>query len=136
MIQICANKSVQYITKENPYGYHDGFNRLDTAEGVKSFCDTLIPLLKDAHGQGVIIWGQQGTEPRGAEYRPDFDILPPENASAVEDIAGQICRSRFATRCLYPSSGYCRPLYLDTGRHHHQYQSGRSAADGAALAAL
>jgi len=78
IIQMCANKSVQYITPQNPYGYHDGWMRLDQKEGVQQFCDQLIPLLKSVNGQGVIIWGQQGSEPRGAEYRPDFDVLPPE----------------------------------------------------------
>jgi hypothetical protein len=77
-IMVCANKSARYISEKNPYGYHDGLNRLDTKEGVHRFCDMIIPLLRETGGQGVVIWGQQGTEPRGAEYRPDFDILPPE----------------------------------------------------------
>jgi hypothetical protein len=81
LLQMCVNKSVQYITPRNPYGYHDGWARLDTAEGTAEFCDKLVPLLKAVNGQGVIIWGQQGTEPRGAEYRPDFDVLPPETAT-------------------------------------------------------
>jgi hypothetical protein len=78
IIQLCANKSVAYITPQNPYGFHDGIARLDLTNGVQQFCDELIPLLKQVNGQGVIIWGQQGTEKRGAEYRPDFDVLPPE----------------------------------------------------------
>ena len=78
IVQMCVNKSVAYITPQNPYGYHDGWARLDLKEGVQQFCDQLIPLLKSVNGQGVIIWGQQGSEPRGAEYRPDFDVLPPE----------------------------------------------------------
>jgi hypothetical protein len=76
--QACVNKAPQYITPQNPYGFHDGFRRLDLAEGAKAFCDTLVPALKDASGQGVLIWGQGGENPRGAMYRPDFDILPPE----------------------------------------------------------
>jgi len=76
--QCCANKAVQYITPENPYGFHDGFRRLDLAEGVKAFCDAQIPELKKTRGQGVLFWGQGGENPRGAMYRPDFDILPPE----------------------------------------------------------
>jgi hypothetical protein len=78
LLQVCANKSIAYITPQNPYGFHDGYARLDLKEGVQAFGDGLIPLLKSVNGQGVIIWGQGGTEPRGAEYRPDFDILPPE----------------------------------------------------------
>ncbi|MCY2991012.1 MAG: hypothetical protein NTY19_24515 [Planctomycetota bacterium] len=29
------------------------------------------------NGQGIIIWALGGWDPRGAMYRPDFDILPP-----------------------------------------------------------
>jgi hypothetical protein len=35
-------------------------------------------VLKANDGQGVIVWGQGGDDPRGGMYRPDFDILPPE----------------------------------------------------------
>ncbi len=73
-----VNRNVESISPENPYGFHGGFRRLDLAEGVKAFCDTLVPALKTANGHGVIIWGQSGTDPRGAMYRPDFDVLPPE----------------------------------------------------------
>ncbi|MCM8757134.1 MAG: hypothetical protein NC823_01475, partial [Candidatus Omnitrophica bacterium] len=73
-----VNRNVESIGPDNPYGFHGGFRRLDLESGVKSFCDTLIPALKTANGQGVIIWGQSGTDPRGAMYRPDFDVLPPE----------------------------------------------------------
>ena len=55
-----------------------GHRRLDLREGADAFCQTLIPALKSNGGQGVILWGQGGDDPRGAMYRPDFDILPPE----------------------------------------------------------
>ena len=77
-VMVNSNKSAQYISETNPYGYHDGLNRLDTERGVAQFCDTIAPLVQKIHGQGVIIWGQQGSETRGCEYRPDFDVLPPE----------------------------------------------------------
>ena len=72
------NHSQQAVSPTNPYGYHGGTRRIDTAEGVKQFCDQTIKGLKDGNGQGVILWGQGGDDPRGAMYRPDFDILPPE----------------------------------------------------------
>jgi hypothetical protein len=72
------NHSQGAISKENPYGFHGGPRRIDTPEGAKAFCDTVIPVLKENGGQGVIVWGQGGDDPRGAMYRPDFDILPPE----------------------------------------------------------
>lgn len=73
-----VNRDAKSIGPQNPYGFHGGFRRLDLREGVAAFCDTLIPALEKAGGQGVIIWGQGGSDPRGAMYRPDFDILPPE----------------------------------------------------------
>lgn len=72
------NKSQEAISPQNPYGFHGGHRRIDTPAGAKLFCDTLIPRLKEADGQGAIVWGQGGEDPRGAMYRPDFDILPPE----------------------------------------------------------
>jgi hypothetical protein len=72
------NHSQQAVSPTNPYGFHGGARRIDRPEGVKEFCDQLIPALKQANGQGVILWGQGGDDPRGAMYRPDFDLLPPE----------------------------------------------------------
>jgi hypothetical protein len=72
------NHSQQAIGPTNPYGFHGGHRRIDTADGAKKFCEALIPGLKEANGQGAIVWGQGGDDPRGGMYRPDFDILPPE----------------------------------------------------------
>ncbi|MCX5683751.1 MAG: hypothetical protein NT049_08705 [Planctomycetota bacterium] len=72
------NHSQKAVSPTNPYGFHGGYRRIDTAEGAKAFCDTVIPTLKQQGGQGVIIWGQAGDDPRGGMYRPDFDVLPPE----------------------------------------------------------
>jgi hypothetical protein len=72
------NHSQKAVSPTNPYGFHGGYRRIDTAAGAKAFCDTVIPPLKQANGQGVIVWGQAGDDPRGGMYRPDFDVLPPE----------------------------------------------------------
>ncbi|MGA2035534.1 MAG: hypothetical protein ABSG68_25070 [Thermoguttaceae bacterium] len=72
------NHSQQAVSPTNPYGFHDGHHRIDLPEGAEAFCQTLIPALNSGGGQGVIVWGQGGDDPRGAMYRPDFDILPPE----------------------------------------------------------
>ena len=72
------NHSQKAVSPANPYGFHGQHRRIDTPDGAKLFCDTLIPKIKDANGQGVIVWGQGGDDPRGGMYRPDFDILPPE----------------------------------------------------------
>lgn len=72
------NHSQKAVSKENPYGLHGQHRRIDTADGAARFADTVIPLLKDHGGQGIIVWGQGGDDPRGGMYRPDFDVLPPE----------------------------------------------------------
>jgi len=72
------NHSQQAVSPSNPYGFHGGHRRIDTAEGAARFCDLTLPLLKTNDGQGIIVWGQGGDDPRGGMYRPDFDVLPPE----------------------------------------------------------
>ncbi|HXP63327.1 MAG TPA: hypothetical protein VN829_22690, partial [Dongiaceae bacterium] len=72
------NHSQQAVSASNPYGFHGGHRRIDTADGAAKFCDLVIPVLKTNDGQGIIVWGQGGDDPRGGMYRPDFDVLPPE----------------------------------------------------------
>jgi len=87
------NHSQQAVSETNPYGFHGGFRRIDTAEGVEKFCETVIPVLKEQGGQGVILWGQGGDDPRGAMYRPDFDVLPPEVEANWPALAGRFKRA-------------------------------------------
>ena len=72
------NHSQQAVSPSNPYGFHGGHRRIDTAEGAAKFCDFIIPAIKTNDGQGLIVWGQGGDDPRGGMYRPDFNVLPPE----------------------------------------------------------
>ena len=72
------NHSQQAVSPSNPYGFHGGHRRIDTAEGAARFCDLILPVLKTNDGRGIIVWGQGGDDPRGGMYRPDFDVLPPE----------------------------------------------------------
>ena len=72
------NHSQKAVSPQNPYGFHGGHRRIDTAEGAARFCDCIIPAIKTNDGQGLIVWGQGGDDPRGGMYRPDFDVLPPE----------------------------------------------------------
>lgn len=72
------NQSRAVVSRENPYGFHNGHRRVDTAAGASKFCDLVIRALRAGDGQGVIVWGQGGEDPRGAMYRPDFDVLPPQ----------------------------------------------------------
>ncbi|MCM8785249.1 MAG: hypothetical protein NC827_08295 [Candidatus Omnitrophica bacterium] len=62
----------------NPYGFNGPSRRIDLEEGAKLFCEMVIPGLKNANGQGIILWAISGFEPRGAMFRSDFDIFPPE----------------------------------------------------------
>jgi hypothetical protein len=94
MVQSCVNASVAHMTPENPYGFHGGFRRLDLAQGVAAFCDLLIPDLQKVNGQGVLFWGQGGENPRGAMYRPDFDILPPEVEAQWPTLARRFADAR------------------------------------------
>jgi hypothetical protein len=73
-----VNRNPEAIGPGNPYGFHGGPRRLDTKDGVEAFCAMTLPGLAKANGQGLIIWGQTGQEPRGQMYRSDFDVLPPE----------------------------------------------------------
>ena len=116
VIQCCVNKAAKYITPDNPYGYHDGLNRLDTAAGVKQFCDALIPLLKRINGQGVLIWGQQGSEVRGCEYRPDFDVLPPETEANWKTLQARFAEARLHLGvCTRPDSIAVRATWTHDG---------------------
>jgi len=109
-----VNKSQQAISETNPYGFHGGFRRIDTPEGVEQFCDAVVPVLREQGGQGVILWGQGGDDPRGAMYRPDFDVLPPE----VEALWPRLAR-RFHEAGMRP--GVCtRPRHIAVRRDWRQ----------------
>jgi hypothetical protein len=42
------------------------------------------------HAQGVILWGQGGSDPRGAMYRPDFDVVPPAMQQNLPKLAERL----------------------------------------------
>jgi hypothetical protein len=83
------NKNREAISPANPYGFFDGYRRIDTAEGAQALCNKLIPAIRDGGGQGLIVWGQGGEDPRGGMYRPDFDVLPPGVDANFHIIADQ-----------------------------------------------
>ncbi|HLX63997.1 MAG TPA: hypothetical protein VKX17_22185 [Planctomycetota bacterium] len=72
------NESKAAIKADNPYGFHADFRRIDTVLGMAKFCDLVVTAVRGSNGQGIILWGQGGEDPRGGMYRPDFDVLPPE----------------------------------------------------------
>ena len=77
-----ASINSSYIRPDNPYGYNDGgggiFRRFDTLAGCKDYVAKLVPPMQQANFQGMIMWQPQGINPRGVQYRPDFDVFPPE----------------------------------------------------------
>jgi len=83
------NGGAPSISPTNPYGFRPGPRRIDTLMGAQTFCNSTIPALKQANGQGIIVWGQTGEDPRGGMYRPDFDVLPPEVEENWQSIAGR-----------------------------------------------
>jgi hypothetical protein len=66
-----------HVKPDNPFGFNGANRRFDLPEGAKAFCDWVIPGMKAAGCHGIIFWALQGYEPRGAIYRPDFDVFPP-----------------------------------------------------------
>jgi hypothetical protein len=119
------NHSQKAVGPGNPYGFHGGHRRIDTPDGAKKFCETLIPGLKAANGQGVIVWGQGGDDPRRCMYRPDFDVLPPE----VVPKRGPQARRH------HPAARPVRAEELDAGQDH-PHQPRRSRPPGDALGPL
>lgn len=72
-----ASSADVWVKPDNPFGFNGPNRRFDLPEGAKAFCDWVVPAMKEADANGVIFWALQGHEPRGAIYRPDFEIFPP-----------------------------------------------------------
>lgn len=73
-----ASVDAVHVTPMNPYGFNGEPRRLDTLDGVDKFLKWVADPLAAAGGLGCVFWALQGANPRGAMYRPDFDIFPPE----------------------------------------------------------
>jgi hypothetical protein len=89
LIMSVVNSAVGLITEHNRYGLHSG-RRIDSPEGVEEFAKMLITGGKRANAEGVILWGQGGSDPRGAMYRPDFDVVPPEMEANLPKLAERL----------------------------------------------
>ena len=77
-----ASIDSSHVRPDNPYGYNDLgtgiFRRFDTLAGCKDYVAKLVPPMRRANFQGMLMWQPQGINPRGVQYRPDFDVFPPE----------------------------------------------------------
>jgi hypothetical protein len=82
---VCGAESHRSAT--NPYAFQPD-RRLDSINGVSNYHARLAPHMRAMPAQGLIVWGQGGFNPRGAMYRPDFDILPPEVTPNLARFAG------------------------------------------------
>ncbi|MCX5662926.1 MAG: hypothetical protein NTW19_24850 [Planctomycetota bacterium] len=82
-----ACSAMSRITPDNPHGFAGPGTRFDldqgVTKGVGAYLNNYTPWLQAAGAQGVIFWDMQGFNPRGAMYRPDFDVFPPEVAANV-----------------------------------------------------
>jgi len=64
----------QFVTPQDPLGYNGDTRRFDTPLGIQRFEDMVYPSVGVT--QGTIFWQPQGFNPRGGQYRPDFDVWP------------------------------------------------------------
>jgi hypothetical protein len=85
---VSINRS--YVRPDNPYGYNDNrggvFRRFDTLAGCRDYVARLVPPMRQANFQGMILWQPQGINPRGVQYRPDFDVFPPETLANLPSL--------------------------------------------------
>ena len=72
------NHSQRVVSEQNPYGFHGGLRRIDLPETARKYGREIPPKIAAFGGQGMLWWGFAGDDPRGAMYRPDFDVMPPE----------------------------------------------------------
>lgn len=72
-----------HVSRTNPLGFNGDDRRFDTPIGSARFVNVIVPRLKRANALGCIFWALGGAHPRGAMYRPDFDVLPPTVAANV-----------------------------------------------------
>jgi hypothetical protein len=98
------NHSQAAVSPENPYGFHGGHRRIDTAAGARAFCDTIIPVLKANDGQGVIVWGQGGEAGCASNSAPM--CAPTASTSATPSFRSAAATAR--PRCM-ASPGTSRP---------------------------
>jgi len=69
-----ASFDASFVTPANPLGYNGASRRFDLPAGIQKFEDMVWPSVGVT--QGTIFWQPQGYNPRGCQYRPDFDVWP------------------------------------------------------------
>jgi len=69
-----ASIDASYVTPKNPLGYNGDSRRFDLPGGIQKFEDMVWPSVGVT--QGTLFWQPQGYNPRGCQFRPDFDVWP------------------------------------------------------------
>jgi hypothetical protein len=62
------------VTPHNPLGYNGDDRRFDLPGGIIRYEDLVWPSVGVT--QGTLFWQPQGYNPRGCQYRPDFNVWP------------------------------------------------------------
>lgn len=70
VMSTCAALELQ--TPSNPYGFRDGMD----VSGWSPFLGNRLSHLNTKNVGPVIFWAVTGISPRGANYRPDFNVFP------------------------------------------------------------
>ncbi|MCC6580263.1 MAG: hypothetical protein IT440_07455 [Phycisphaeraceae bacterium] len=67
----CAN--AELVSLDNPYGMRHGL----AEEGWMELIKTRLLAMRQWDVGAVLIWGVTGASKRGANYRPEFNVMPP-----------------------------------------------------------
>ena len=73
-----------WVTPQNPLGFNGDSRRFDQPGGIRKFEDMVWPSVGVT--QGTIFWQPQGFNPRGCQYRPDFDVWPDSVAANLPNL--------------------------------------------------
>ena len=114
-----GNADGSFVRPDNPLGFNDNraaFRRFDRAAGVQDWVNRVAVPLAAAGGQGIIHWALMGHPPRGAWYRPDFDVFPPEVMANIPALtAGITALGLRAGLCARPGEGVSPISYTQDG---------------------
>jgi hypothetical protein len=102
--------SAAAVSTDNPYGYADKQRRFD-----KDYMDFMLPVFKKAGCQALVFRGLAGYDPKGLEWLPYFNNLPPEIDNPAKPDADLILK-QMTSACTASSlrMGVCgQPNALD-----------------------
>ncbi len=89
IMQMVMSKAPKYASPKNPYAMHD-HRMIHSLEKTRHLVKYWTPSMLRAKIQGLLVWGQQGSHARECMYRPDCDVLPPENKENFPRLAAML----------------------------------------------